>query len=164
MGADITLLNPSNESGEPTADLLVRHSALHGTVIEGAVIPTLIDELPMIAAMACFADGETVIKDAAELKVKESNRIAVMTDSLTAMGADVTETADGMIIRGGKPLHGAVIDSRKDHRIAMTFAVTALASSGAVSYTHLDVYKRQLQLFAQAFKSLHSFNRSCRSG
>lgn len=69
MGADITL-NLSSESGEPTADLLVRHSALHGTVIEGAVIPTLIDELPMIAAMACFADGETVIRDAAELKVK----------------------------------------------------------------------------------------------
>lgn len=110
MGADITLLNPSSESGEPTADLLVRHSALHGTVIEGAVIPTLIDELPMIAAMACFADGETVIRDAAELKVKESNRIAVMTDSLKAMGADVEETEDGMIIRGRKAA------SRRCHR------------------------------------------------
>ena len=123
MGADITLLNKKT-SGEPTADLLVRSSNLHGTVIGGAVIPTLIDELPMIAAMACFADGETIIKDASELKVKESNRIAVMVENLSAMGADVEETEDGMIIRGGKPLHGAVIDSHLDHRIAMTFAIT----------------------------------------
>lgn len=130
MGADITLLNEKSGSGEPTADILVRSSDLHGTVIEGAIIPTLIDELPMIAAMACLADGKTVIRDAAELKVKESNRIAVMTENLTAMGADVTETEDGMIIRGGKPLHGAVIDSHLDHRIAMTFAVLGLCAEG----------------------------------
>ncbi len=130
MNADITLMNVKDDIGEPTADLLVRSSNLKGTIIEGAVIPTLIDELPMIAAMACFAEGTTVIKDAAELKVKESNRIAVMVESLSAMGADVTETEDGMIIRGGKPLHGIVIDSKKDHRIAMTFAVTALATDG----------------------------------
>ena len=156
MGADITLLNPSSESGEPTADLLVRHSALHGTVIEGAVIPTLIDELPMIAAMACFADGETVIRDAAELKVKESNRIAVMTDSLKAMGADVEETEDGMIIRGGKPLHGAVIDSRKDHRIAMTFAVTALASSGETEILDADCVNISYPSFYEDLKKLQA--------
>ena len=130
MGADLAIVNASTGDGEPTADILVRSSALHGTVIGGAIIPTLIDELPMIAAMACFAEGETVIKDAAELKVKESNRIDVMVRNLTAMGADVTETEDGMIIRGGRPLHGAVIDSKLDHRIAMTFAVTALCSEG----------------------------------
>ena len=79
-----------------------------------------------------------MIRDAAELKVKESNRIAVMTESLTAMGADVTETGDGMIIRGGKPLHGAVIDSKKDHRIAMTFAVTALAADGETEILDAD--------------------------
>ena len=130
MGADLTIVNASTGDGEPTADILVRSSDLHGTVIGGAIIPTLIDELPMIAAMACFAEGETVIKDAAELKVKESNRIDVMVRNLTAMGADVTETEDGMIIHGGRPLHGAVIDSKLDHRIAMTFAVTALCSEG----------------------------------
>lgn len=130
MGADLTIVNASTGDGEPTADILVRSSDLHGTVIGGAIIPTLIDELPMIAAMACFAEGETVIKDAAELKVKESNRIDVMVRNLTAMGADVTETEDGMIIHGGRPLHGAVIDSKLDHRIAMTFAVTALCSDG----------------------------------
>ena len=130
MGADLELLNENHDGAEPTADLLVRHSPLHGTVVEGEVIPTLIDELPMIAAMACTAQGETVIKDAAELKVKESNRIAIMAESLNAMGADVTETEDGMIIRGGRPLHGAEIDSHLDHRIAMTFAVTALCADG----------------------------------
>ncbi len=130
MGADITLLNKNNGSGEPTADILVKTSTLCGTEIGGAIIPTLIDELPIIAAMACFAEGETIIRDAGELKVKESNRIEVMVKNLSAMGADVTETEDGMIIRGGNPLHGAVIDSRLDHRIAMTFAVAGLCADG----------------------------------
>lgn len=138
MNADITLLNQKEGPGEPTADLLIRSSSLKGAVIEGAVIPTLIDELPVIAAMACYADGETIIRDAAELKVKESNRIAVMAENLTAMGADVTETADGMIIRGGRPLHGAVIDSKKDHRIAMTFAVAALGADGETEILDAD--------------------------
>ena len=129
MGGDLTLLN-KKESGEPVADILVRSSSLHGMDIHGEIIPTLIDELPMIAAMACFAEGDTIIRDAAELKVKESNRIAVMVESLSAMGADVEETEDGMIIHGGKPLHGAVIDSHLDHRIAMTFAVTAGMAEG----------------------------------
>jgi 3-phosphoshikimate 1-carboxyvinyltransferase len=130
MGADLELMNVSDGGGEPTADILVRSSSLHGTEIGGAIIPTLIDELPMIAALACFAKGETVIRDAQELKVKESNRIDVMVRNLSAMGADVTETEDGMIIRGGRPLHGAVIDSKLDHRIAMTFAITGLCAEG----------------------------------
>ena len=130
MGADITLLNENTDSGEPTADILVRSSTLRGTEIGGSIIPTLIDELPVIAAMACFAEGQTVIRDAGELKVKESNRIEVMVRNLSAMGADVTETEDGMIIRGGRPLHGAVIDSKLDHRIAMTFAVAGLCAEG----------------------------------
>lgn len=129
MGGDLTLMNEKAD-GEPTADILVRYGTLHETIIEGAIIPTLIDELPMIAAMACFAEGDTIIRDAAELKVKESNRIDVMVRNLTAMGADVEETEDGMIIHGGKPLHGAVIDSKLDHRIAMTFAVTACMAEG----------------------------------
>ena len=101
MGADLTLLNENHENAEPTADLLVRTSSLKGCVIEGDIIPTLIDELPTIATMACFAEGTTVIRDAAELKVKESNRIAIMVENLRAMGADVEETEDGMSI--GRP-------------------------------------------------------------
>ena len=141
MGADITLLNQNFGNGEPTADLLVRASALHGTTVGGAVIPTLIDELPVVAALACFAEGTTVIRDAQELKVKESNRIDVMVKNLTAMGAHVTATDDGMIIEGGYPLHGAIIDSKLDHRIAMTFAITALASDGETEITGADCVK-----------------------
>ena len=141
MGADITLLNKNLGNGEPTADLLVRAGSLHGTTVGGAVIPTLIDELPVVAALACFAEGTTVIKDAQELKVKESNRIDVMVQNLTAMGAHVTATDDGMIIEGGHPLHGAVIDSKLDHRIAMTFAITSLASDGETEITGADCVK-----------------------
>lgn len=130
MGADVTLTDVRKDSGEPAADILVRHSALHGTTIGQGMIPTLIDELPMLAALACFAEGETIIRDAAELKVKESNRIAVMVSGLSAMGADIRETEDGMIIRGGRELHGARIDSHLDHRIAMTFAITGLCAQG----------------------------------
>ncbi|RGZ00688.1 3-phosphoshikimate 1-carboxyvinyltransferase [Clostridium sp. AM58-1XD] len=138
MGGDISFLNERSGPGEPAADLLVKSSSLHGTVIEGAIIPTLIDELPIIAAAACFADGTTVIRDAAELKVKESNRIEVMVKNLSAMGADVVETEDGMIIHGGKPLHGAVIDSRLDHRIAMTFAVAGILADGETEILDAD--------------------------
>ncbi|MGN0412092.1 MAG: 3-phosphoshikimate 1-carboxyvinyltransferase [Lachnospiraceae bacterium] len=129
MGGNITLENVS-ESGEPTADIVVRSSSLHGTTIEGAIIPTLIDELPVIAIMAAAAEGTTVIKDAAELKVKESNRIEVMVENLSAMGCDITATEDGMIINGGKALHGAEIDSHLDHRIAMSFAIASLIADG----------------------------------
>lgn len=138
MGANITLLQEDHRSGEPVADLLVRHSSLHGVTVEGALIPTLIDELPVVAALACFAEGRTVIRDAQELKVKESNRIDVMTENLRAMGARITATEDGMIIEGGAPLHGAVIDSHLDHRIAMTFAVTALGAEGETTIKDAD--------------------------
>lgn len=130
MGGDITFANVNADSGEPTADITVKTSSLKGCVIEGDIIPKLIDEIPVIAILACFAEGETVIKDAAELKVKESNRIDVMVNNLSAMGADITGTDDGMIIRGGKPLHSAVIHSKKDHRIAMSFAVAAMCTEG----------------------------------
>lgn len=141
MGADITLFNKREHGGEPVADILVRYSSLEATTIEGEIIPTLIDELPMIAVMACFAKGTTVIKDAAELKVKESDRIAVMVDNLSRMGAHITATDDGMIIEGGFPLHGAEIDSHLDHRIAMSFAVAALASEGETTIKDADCVK-----------------------
>ncbi len=128
---------------------------LQGTVIEGSIIPTLIDELPMLAAMACYAKGTTVIRDAAELKVKESNRITVMAENLRAMGADVTETEDGMIIHGGRPLHGAVIDSKKDHRIAMTFAVTALAAEARRKYSTRTVLISLIPVFIPILPGLN---------
>lgn len=130
MGASITYENIKEGNGEPTADLVVRTSQLHGTTVGGEIIPTLIDEIPAIAILACFANGKTIIKDAQELKVKESNRIDVMVENLSKMGASITATDDGMIIDGGKPLHGAVIDSKLDHRIAMSFAIAGLMADG----------------------------------
>ena len=154
MGADLTLLNVKEDEGEPVADILVRASSLHAAEIGGSIIPTLIDELPMIAALACFAQGTTVIRDAAELKVKESNRIAVMVENLSAMGADITETEDGMIIHGGKPLHGAVVDSHKDHRIAMTFAVAALAADGETEIIDADCVDISYPAFYEELEKL----------
>jgi len=130
MGADIETVSQTIEGGESRADLLVRYSHLKGTVIEGDIIPTLIDEIPMIAIMAAFADGQIVIRDAAELKVKETNRIDTVTAGLKAMGADITPTDDGMIIEGTGHLNGASIQSYLDHRIAMAFSVAGLASDG----------------------------------
>lgn len=130
MGADITYLNEKSAGGEPTADLLVKHSELKGTVIGGSIIPTLIDEIPVIAVMAALAEGTTVIKDAAELKVKETNRIDTVTENLKAMGANVTPTDDGMIIEGTGALNGAKINSYLDHRIAMAFSIAGLAADG----------------------------------
>ena len=133
MGGHVSLLN-ENREGEPTADLHVVYRPLHGTVIEGDMIPTLIDELPIIAVMAAAASGTTIIRNAAELKVKESNRIDVMVRNLSAMGCSITGTEDGMIIEGKGsselPLTGAVIDSFADHRIAMSFAVASLIAEG----------------------------------
>ena len=152
MGADITLLNV-NEEGEPVADLLIRSSQLHGTTVEGSIIPTLIDEIPMIAVMAAFAEGTTVIRDAAELKVKESDRIAVVTEGLRRMGADIQPTEDGMIIHGGKPLQGAKINSYLDHRIAMSFAVAGTICDGTMDIVGGDCVNIS---YPEFYKDLYS--------
>ena len=130
MGGNLKLENSRIENGEEVADLLVSSSQLQGIEIGGSLIPTLIDEIPVIAVMAAYAKGQTVIKDAAELKVKESNRIDVMVQNLSAMGAHIEATEDGMIIDGGFPLIGTHIESHLDHRIAMSFAIAGLNASG----------------------------------
>ena len=130
MNGKINILNERTSGGEAVADIEVFSSELKAAEIGGEIIPRLIDEIPVLAVAAIFAEGKTIIKDAEELKVKESNRIAVMKKELSKMGADIEETDDGMIIRGGTALHGAVIDSHKDHRVAMSAAVAGLASDG----------------------------------
>lgn len=130
MGADITFSNEMTVCGEATADITVRYSKLKGTVIGGDIIPRLIDEIPIIAVAACFAQGTTIIKDAQELKVKESNRIKTVVEELTKMGADIKETDDGMIINGTGLLKGAVTESHNDHRIAMACAIAGLMAEG----------------------------------
>lgn len=132
MGANIEIIN-SNDEFEPVADIKVSYSKLHATTIGGEIIPTLIDELPLLAAIASLAEGKTIIKDAAELKVKESNRIKVMCEELSKLGVNVVETEDGMEIEGTNKLLGNVtISTHDDHRIAMTFAILGLISDGEI--------------------------------
>lgn len=130
MGADITLENVHTSAGETVADITVRSSSLKGTTVGGDIIPRLIDELPIIAVAAVFADGQTVIKDAQELKVKETNRIRAVVDEFNKCGIDITETDDGMIINGGKSIHGADFKTYGDHRMAMSLTVLAQLTDG----------------------------------
>lgn len=153
MGGKITLENQRVVSGEEVCDIHVVSSDLHGTQIDRELIPSLIDEIPVIAVMAAFAEGTTVIKDAQELKVKESNRIDSVTENLNAMGGDVIPTEDGMIIRGGRPLHGARILTRSDHRIAMSFAIAGLAADGETTFDDPGCIDISYPTF---FETLHS--------
>ncbi|MBW4665802.1 MAG: 3-phosphoshikimate 1-carboxyvinyltransferase [Chroococcus sp. CMT-3BRIN-NPC107] len=130
MGADITLENQRVVAGEPVADLRVRATSLHGCTISGDLIPRLIDEIPVLAVAAVFASGTTVITNAEELRVKESDRITVMANQLNKMGAKITELTDGMEITGGTPLTGTEVESHSDHRITMSLAVAALNTQG----------------------------------
>ncbi len=133
MNGNLTVSNLHTEGGEPVGDITVETSNLKAATIGGSIIPRLIDELPTLALLACFAEGDTIIRDAQELKVKESDRIAVMVNNLKKMGANVEGTEDGMIIHGPCPLTGAVIDSCLDHRIAMTFAIAGINADGSTS-------------------------------
>ncbi len=131
MGADIQLQNQREAAGEPVADILVRSSGqLRGCTIAGDLIPRLIDEIPILAVAAAFASGTTIIRDAAELRVKESDRLAVTAAELNRMGAKISELPDGLEITGGTPLTGADVDSYTDHRIAMSLAIAALNATG----------------------------------
>lgn len=154
MGANITLLNERTEGGEAIADILVRTSKLHGTTISGDIIPTLIDEIPIIAIMAAAAEGTTIIKDAAELKVKETNRIETVVDNLKAMGCDIIATDDGMIIHGGRPLHGATIHTLLDHRIAMAFSIAALIAEDTTRILDSKCVDVSYPTFYDSFENL----------
>jgi len=138
MGAGIEVTPEGEEGGEPIGRIVARASELRGTEVGGAEIPLAIDELPLVALAACFAEGETRIRDAAELRRKESDRIATVTTALTALGATVETSEDGMRIEGGGGLRGGAIDSHGDHRIAMLGAVAGLASREGVEVTGMD--------------------------
>ena len=130
MGADILVEHQRQAAGEPVADLTVRTSELSGCEIGGSLIPRLIDELPVLAVAAAFAKGTTRIYDAQELMVKETNRIRAVADEFRKCGIDIEETADGMIIHGGKAFHGAEFHTYGDHRMAMSLAVLAQGADG----------------------------------
>ena len=133
MGANIAVENVREVGNEPSADLVVETSNLRGVEISGDVIPRVIDELPVLAVAASQATGQTVIRDASELRVKESDRIAATVTGLAGLGAKVRETEDGMIIEGGSRLRGAEVASFGDHRIAMSMAIAGLIADGATT-------------------------------
>ncbi|MFN7470341.1 MAG: 3-phosphoshikimate 1-carboxyvinyltransferase [Roseiflexaceae bacterium] len=130
MGARVTVSNMRTEGSEPVADVTVASSSLTGTTIKGAIIPALIDEIPVLAVAAAMATGQTIIADAAELKAKETDRIQTVVEALQAMGVRVEATADGMIIEGRGHLDAVQVDSHGDHRLAMAWAVAALVARG----------------------------------
>jgi 3-phosphoshikimate 1-carboxyvinyltransferase len=138
MGANIKLSNINEEAGEPYGDIKIQSSDLNGIIIEGELIPKVIDEIPILSLAACFANGKTIIKDAGELRVKESDRISATVDGLSKLGADIKESSDGIIINGTKKLIGARVDSFDDHRIAMTMGIAGLLSSGVTEINRAD--------------------------
>jgi 3-phosphoshikimate 1-carboxyvinyltransferase len=154
MGADITLENRREVAGEPVADLRVKHSKLKACTIGGNLIPQLIDEIPILAVAAVFAEGTTVIRDAAELRVKESDRLKVMATALTKMGAKVTELPDGLEITGGESLIGADLDSYTDHRIAMSLAIAAVMATGKTTIHRAEAASISYPTFFDSLRSI----------
>ena len=154
MGADITIAFEREEGGEPLADLTVRPAPLHGVSVSGPLIPNLIDEIPVLAVAAACAEGRTEIRDAAELRVKETDRIAAMTQNLRALGAEVEPFEDGLAITGGAALKGATVDAFDDHRIAMAMGVAGLVAAGTTTITGADAASVSFPHFWEALAML----------
>jgi 3-phosphoshikimate 1-carboxyvinyltransferase len=134
MGADIEWLNPRLAGGEPVADLRVRHAPLHGICIPAELVPLAIDEFPALFVAAACAEGDTLLTGAAELRVKESDRIHAMAEGLAVLGIHAEPRPDGILIRGGR-LGGGQVDSHGDHRVAMAFAMAALRAEDEIEIT-----------------------------
>ena len=130
MGAMVTVENETVSGGEPMADLIVQAAELRGVDICGGIVPRLIDELPVIAVAATQAQGVTTVRDAAELRVKESDRISALVGTLRRLGARIEELPDGFVVEGPTPLRGAAVDSQGDHRLAMSLAIAGLVAQG----------------------------------
>ena len=149
MGAKLKIENERWEAGEPLADIVVESSDLRGVEVGSDIIPGLIDEIPVLAVAGCIAKGETAIRDASELRVKESDRIAALSKELSKLGAEVEELWDGMIIHGGKSLLGTEVDSHFDHRLAMSLAIAGLVAEGETTIDHAQVAEISYPAFWQ---------------
>ncbi len=156
MGADLIVQNERVLNGEPVADLEVHSSALTGVEIGGGLIPRLIDEIPLIALAACVARGKTVIRDAQELRVKETDRISATVGELLKMDAEAEELPDGMVIYGGKKLRGSSCDSHRDHRLAMMLGIAALIAEGETEIDNAEVADISYPTFWQDLENLSS--------
>lgn len=154
MGAEVNVTLTDQWCGEPVGDVTVSGGSLRGVEVGGKLIPRLIDEIPVLAVVATQAEGRTVIRDAAELKVKESNRIATVASELRKLGANVEETPDGLVIEGPTPLQGALIDSHGDHRIGMAMAIAGLASEGGVIVKGAEAISVSFPNFGRIIESL----------
>ncbi len=159
-GAQVEHEPGPEELGEPTGDLIVRSSNdLRPFTISGDLVPRLIDEIPVLAVLATQCHGETVIRDAGELRVKESDRIQVVADGLRNMGAQIETTEDGMVIFGPTPLTGTAIDAEGDHRIAMAFSVAGMIASGSTTIDHADSVLTSYPTFFEDMKNLQGVPR-----
>ncbi len=154
MGADILLEDLREQAGEPVADIRVRHAKLRAVHIAGETIPRAIDEIPVLAVAAAYAEGTTVIRDASELRVKESDRIATMAGELRKLGVEVAERPDGMEIKGRETLRGAECESHGDHRIAMSMAVAGLAAEGETIVRDTGWIETSFPGFEQSLKQV----------
>ncbi len=154
MGADITVTATGNEAGEPVGDIHVKHSALKGADVGGETVVRMIDEFPVMMVAALHAEGRTTVRDARELRVKETDRLAVMTAELTKLGAVITETEDGFIIEGPQALTGATVDGHDDHRIAMSMTVAGLVASGQTRVDDAKCAGDSFPGFAQTLQAL----------
>ena len=154
MGAHVHEVIEDIEQVEPTGLVEVQGARLHGTVIEGREIPNVIDEIPILAVLGALATGQTVIRNAGELRVKETDRITALATNLKAMGAQVEEYADGLVIHGGRPLHGARLHSYGDHRIAMAFAVAGLFAEGETVIESCDCIETSYPTFQDTLQQI----------
>ncbi|MDD4169687.1 MAG: 3-phosphoshikimate 1-carboxyvinyltransferase [Desulfotomaculaceae bacterium] len=155
MGAGIELVHQREEGGEPVADIRVRYTGkLAGITVAGETIPRLIDEVPALAVAAAVAEGTTYIKDAAELKVKESDRIATVVTLLHRFGVDVEELPEGLLVRGGRPLKGTICESQGDHRIAMAAAIAGLVAKGETVVRGAECINVSFPGFASVLKNI----------
>jgi 3-phosphoshikimate 1-carboxyvinyltransferase len=154
MGASIELTNERDVSGEPVADLLVRSSSLRGIEIGGDLVPRAIDEFPILCVAAACAEGTTILRDAGELRVKETDRIAAMATNLAKAGVAVLETADGMEITGTDTLRGCVVDSFGDHRIAMSMLIAGLVAAGETTVTDTDCMATSFPTFLELLEKV----------
>jgi 3-phosphoshikimate 1-carboxyvinyltransferase len=152
MGARLKIDNERMEAGEPLADIVVESSELKGIEVGGDIIPRLIDEIPVLAVAGCVASGKTVIKDAGELRVKESDRIATVASELSRLGAKIEPLPDGMVIYGGRPLLGTEVDSHFDHRLAMSLAIAGLVAKGETTIKHAQVAQVSYPTFWQTLQ------------
>jgi len=154
MGADLTITETGTEAGDPVGTLRVRHSTLKGVNVGGEVVVRMIDEFPIFMVAALFAEGTTTVRDAQELRVKETDRLAVMTAELTKLGANITETADGFVIKGAQTLTGATVDGHDDHRLSMSLVVAGLVAQGETTVLDAECAADSFPGYAETMGSL----------